>query len=564
MTPTSVAPALRRGVLLLACLALGAGCAFSNAMSRGEDAMHAGDYDRAVAAYSEAVSIDPGDRDARAMLAKAKAGAVSMRLGGARDALAHGDLVGAARAAHESHQLLPDEPQVVRLLDDVTAAVVTAGRADVQQKRFADARDLYADVNAAMPESHDALDREDDLAIAAWVGQLTTGRDAATKAGRLADALLQERQIIELQPSAVERARCGQLRTQLRSRYEVIVQQDPGEDDDDDIDARRPDGRHEVRHHHREHGGPLDQLTAIGKRLAGASDVQWLRVLSPLDPPGKGPVVGYSMREPRIQFDRQVTQRSGQFEAGKRELPNPDYGPVQRRLQGAEGRTSAAVAEVGRQEGAQAEAQKAVDREGPTPDAQTPAEDALAAANARLEHARQELQAARQELQAARDAAAQVPPFIYEPVFKVHTYDVETQTVRISTVLTTNIGTRAKPGAPMSRPIIIEVSDAAWAPQPVLGLPGDPMTLPSERELRAQLLDAVTAEIQHEIVEAFDMGIADQRAHAMSLDGDQRMEQLVAYLLMDPAIVDAEADALIWEVRGIPNAAALVDTCGSL
>jgi general secretion pathway protein D len=61
-----------RLLLLVAAAILAGGCAASAALSRGRDAERRQDYDAAVAAYTQAVRLDPDDVDARTALDRAK------------------------------------------------------------------------------------------------------------------------------------------------------------------------------------------------------------------------------------------------------------------------------------------------------------------------------------------------------------------------------------------------------------------------------------------------------------------------------------------------------------
>ena len=101
------------------------------------------------------------------------------------------------------------------------------------------------------------------------------------------------------------------------------------------------------------------------------------------------------------------------------------------------------------------------------------------------------------------------------------------------------------------------------APGP-LGLAADPITLPAERDMLAGLMTAAAPQLQGQVQATFKRAVETERGFAMSLEGDARVEELVVYVLMDQGITDAEVDALLFELRGVPGASALLDSCGSV
>jgi len=537
----------RTFVWILCCLFLGTGCAFQAAMSRGEEAMQARDYERAVREYSEATRLDPADRDARNALERARTGAVSARLDTARAALMAGQLVDAAHDVGEAERLLPGDQQVAVLADEVLAAVVKAVHVHILARQHLMALTLIDEVRGSLPDREGRLPSEESRTRAMWITSLTEDRDGAIKLGRIGDALLQERQLIELQPSAVERAKCGQLKTQLRQKYEVVLEQAPIADEGR---GRR--------------SGPGMRLVEIGRRLAQVGESQWLRVVSPDESgKGKGLVLGYSVSEPRIGTDREVREGRGEYQAGTRQVLNPRRLDLEARMSELNDTTNKNERDARAADEDVRQAMDAVDREGPTPDVVTPAEQRLDDARARREAVRVHMNEVRRLSQATRDDLMREPPFLLEPVMRGLSYDIELRTVRAMSLLTTTLGLRNKPSTPLTRPIEVGASDTSWAPQPLLSLPGDPSILPSDHELMDMLVDALTAALGAQIQSAFSRAVTEQRARAMALDGDARVEQLVVYLAMDPAVADPEVDALLWEVRGIPASATLLDTCGT-
>jgi hypothetical protein len=77
------------------------------------------------------------------------------------------------------------------------------------------------------------------------------------------------------------------------------------------------------------------------------------------------------------------------------------------------------------------------------------------------------------------------------------------------------------------------------------------------------LMSAAAAQLQGQVQAAFRRALETERGFALSLEGDARVEALVTFLLMDRSITDPEADALLFELRGVPGASTLLDSCGN-
>ncbi len=557
---------VRRLLVLLFASVLTAACAFQNAMGRGDDALEAGNYDAAVAEYTHAVQLDPESPEARAGLEAAKRGAVTTRIGAARAALTRGDLLGAARGAGEAQRLLPDDGEVARLVSEVGAAVLAAGDQDAKTGKFLAARLLYADVRDLVASLDASLDAADQRLVDAWIAHLTKQRDAAKKAGRNGDALLHERQLIALRPTAVGRAHCAQLVQALRDRNEVIVGVEPLDADDpqamDDHGPSAPGvpvrpGAAPPRRFNK-------QFLPLARGMAQIGTSQWLRVLSPDEPiKNERAVIRFGFGTPRFDADQRTDVRSAQYQTGTRQVPSPFYADRQRNVQDEERRLMSAEEEVTRQQRYVEQYTADVQREGDTPGVSTGAEQNLWNAQSRLEAARRNVTDARTRLQSARDELARTAPFQTEPVYATWSYDVITYHVRALSRLVARLEWQGQPLAPAAFPLSVEATDATHAAQGPLGLAADPITLPAERDMLAGLMTAAAGHLQGQVQATFRRAVETQRGFAMSLEGDARVEELVAYLLMDQGITDPEVDALLLELRGVPEAATLLDSCGN-
>jgi len=531
-----------------------AGCSgFSSAMRHGDDAMSRHDYDAAVKAYTRAVKIDGADKTAQQRLAEAQDAAVGTRLDGARQALAAGDLIGAASATADAEKILPGDPAVAALADQVLDSVVLTGQAQVQQHHFDTARALFHDATPLLPDPSARIVKADRAALDAWLAALTSGRDAAVKANRQADGLLQERMIIQLAPSAVERARCTRMSNELRAKHEVVLAQKMLVDALPPERGARPSRGSET---------PEQRFSALSRGVAGVRPSQWLRVTTPDEKLKAVATINSTQGDTRIADRHERESRTQQYQAGVRQRPNPDFAravdaerEAQRRDDRAQRDYDLATTRLG-------QAQAAVDAEGPSPDSETPAERALADAQRQLDHTRGDLERSHDELFARQQTRVNTPERFEEPVVETLVYEVMHHSVRASATLATAVDRGNKKGAFSTWPLLIQASDESHAAQPAIGLPADPIELPNDKALYAGINDQALQALERVIQDTFAGAVADQRNKAMALDGDARVEQLVTYLLMDQAITDKETDALLYEVRGIPAASLLLDDCG--
>ena len=124
-------PASRRPIrwtLLLALVLAGCSSAFSRALERGDTLARAGDWDNAAAAYETALSIDPGDAEARARLRIARQHQSERLIEQGRAALARDDHAGALQMLQLAVQLSPDSERA-------RGALAAANDASVERAR---------------------------------------------------------------------------------------------------------------------------------------------------------------------------------------------------------------------------------------------------------------------------------------------------------------------------------------------------------------------------------------------------------------------------------------------
>src|SRR5262245_32138581 len=109
----------RCALLVLPLLAAAAGCASSNAMHLAHQAEQAQDYDHAVVEYTKVVRADPGNRDARASLERAKLRAAQDHITRARRMAGLERYEEAAVEYQLANELNPTDSRVDEALKDI-------------------------------------------------------------------------------------------------------------------------------------------------------------------------------------------------------------------------------------------------------------------------------------------------------------------------------------------------------------------------------------------------------------------------------------------------------------
>ncbi len=520
---------------ILACFSLAltllGGCAYKNALERGDQAMAAQRYEDALGEYEAALKLKPDSAEARQKLAAARAEAVGLRIAAARTKLAAKDLHGAIAEAAGALTLRADSPEVVGLVDEVLAAVIREGERHSGAGHHAEAVALYDTAVIGLPGERARIEAPRQATLTRWIAALDIGAKAAEDAGRQGDALLQRAMMVELGDAGATGDR-DRLREALRATLMFRVRQT----------------------------GPVRDgaFTELGQRLTGLDPVRWIEVLAPNAPaPEAAATLSFSLPKPRFAAGKSSRSETARYQSATRQIPNPFYKSAQDRVKDRERAVLEAEKEVTEQERYVGQYTQDVAREGDTPTTSTGAEQNLNNARSRLESARNKVNAERDQLQQARDDLARTQESSEEPVFSTLDYKITTHVITATTRLVATITGRNGVKTELAKDLLETAGDETHEAQSVADIPADPLELPPPETLEAKLREAAFAELTTRIGGAFAayrQSLLDAANQATS--DDDRADKLVRYMVVDSSASDPAIDEAIWKLRGIPEASA--------
>ncbi len=557
------APLRRALAPLLLVAALGCGGAFRQAMDRGDAMAASGNWDAAAAAYAEAVQLDPEDEEARAKLQQAKRSQAARRVEKGKALLAAGNARDAMVPFFEATKIDPSNAEARDGYARAKSKVLTDAETALAQGQLKLAYELARHVLLIEPADGQAAALEakakEKIAEAA-----VTRAEESEKKGLLALALVDYGEALQFaprHPRAQERAADirGRLRTQVT--YWVALKNFDGEKRTDDFGA---DVNADVLSRQIDPSLPLRVVSSM-----------------PAEPKDKS----YRLQGMRLggvfrnyQFDRTSSRadRRCEYVCGKQQKPNPQYATAeaemraaQSALGSAEGRVSAAKAAVpaaerardsakqradsARQElsraeqdlsscksssGGQANAcnaeQQRRDRAKSEADRaetdQRDAERALDDAKREQSDAESDLTFKRMDAESKKRAFESTPSTIEVDKICPHRYSVETVRVagEVECVLR---GEGLYDTTPvLSRPVTgrFATEDETFPAQPGLCAEvakADPLRLPSEADVKAQVLASAISATTTEIVGTFDGYRRNFLARAREAERDGRADE---------------------------------------
>lgn len=521
-----LSPLSRALASITLALTLFAGCGYKNALKQGDAAMAAQHYEEALGHYKRALELKPDSAEAKDKVAQAQDRAVAARIDTGKRRLADKDFHAAIGEATGAVAILPESAAVRAFVDEVITAVTDEGERLSAAGVHAEALALLDRAIAGLPAEKGRLEGPRKAAADRWTAALDASASAAEAAGRLADALLQRAMIADLGGDAGARDR---LLAALKAKVAYRVGTSP---------ARDP------------------ATTALAQRLVGADrSGRWLEILAPGPAPADAAAtLAFTLQKARFATDKSDRSESAKYQSGTKQVPNPFYKSAQDKVADQERRVLEAEKEVSKQQQYVQQYQKDVAKEGDTPNVSTGAEQNLYNAENRLEAANRSLESERNQLQQRRDELQRTQPTTDEPVYTTVQYKITTHVLtasaRVSGAITPKGGAKIEIGRELSAQAKDDTNDAL----PAANIAADPLDLPSKEALEGQLADAALAEIGARVGQAFDAyrkGVLDGGA-----GGDDRIDRMVLFLLLDPGAPDPALDDALWKARGIPDASA--------
>ena len=559
-------------VVLLASVALGCGGAYADAIARGDNFAGTGMWDEAAAAYEEAMRIDPNDPEAAIKLKEARRSQAADRLKRAEALEKRGEIVSALGLVQEAVKFDPSNTDAQRSLTRINDAALDRAEQLVSDGKEKEAFELTSLVVKGSP--HDPRARKLDDKVRGVLADKAHERAKAFLTGnKLGNALVELASCLVYRPDYPDaKLEFGQVKLKLEDelRYYVVLK---------NLEAtgkNAPVGR-----------------SFKPELLAQAMDEKLLlRVVKDKAPDNtQGVAVHGSFDGYDFRPDQDRNQRSCDYVCGTESKPNPRRAEVEQELAAKERDLSQAEEEIGRvqkdvtrYEQDVARAQQEVDRKQQDMDkaradldrcrASAPPgnssscsseESRVSSAQSSLDSARSQLSSPQNSLQNSRSqlASAQdrressrrtrdektqelrsTPEMITVDKFCPFTYpvDIHTEAAQVTLKLTLDrLG--------QDKPIVNDQPfhyDSAAKDETFPAHPGrcpevaagDPLQLPSEEQMRQDLVTKVVKDLRTKIVASYDAYrggfLAEaRRAEAAGL-GEEATEAYVRYVLTGP------------------------------
>ncbi len=517
-----------RSLLLLFILGvLLVGCAYGKYLRAGDDAYAAGDYETALTNYEAAARVDPNSTEAAGKVKIAKEGLVSASADQARAALQANDLLGAMVAARKAWDRLPDAAPTREIVMEVSNATFAKARELATAKDFANSLMLYETLADTLPSEADKTVAPAREVTATWSALLEKAATEAEAAGRQGDALLSWAKLAHLSGDPEHGGKRDALRNSILTEWAYWVQ----------LSGK---------------GGEAYENVVVG--LSGAASKSALRVAQKLPAGAKVAArARFDLGAPKFTTTKSTRTQTAQYQSGTRQVENPFYASKQDRVLDEERRLVDKQNEVTNLENNVMRYEDAVAKEGDTPGVSTGAEQNLSNERSRLESARRSIQDQRNAVQRAKEELAREPQTKEEPVFSDHTYTVTTHTRRGELSIDGKVThTDGRTAIESRDSAFVEAVDDESPAQSIANVAADPLTLPSDNELTAQLYTQAVDKTRVLVASSFASwreALLDRAVTASS--DDERVDLMVIYIVADPANVSPKVPADLAALRGV-------------
>lgn len=599
---------LRTLLCSLALLAtIGCNTAFKDAMARGDQLAALGQWDDAALAYSEALRLDPDDKEARAALTRARHEQAGVRIALGQKRLAAGDARGALSPLAEAVRLDPGNPLAEATLGQAKAMVLAQAHKAMDEKRYKDAFELARAFLAVDPRNGEARDLE--ATARSKVAEVAVLRGQGhEQSGALAAALLDYGEALEYVPGHPDAGpRLDAARKSLRDQVTFWVALG-NFDGDSAADELGSDVNAAVLARGLDTTLPLRVVDQLPKATSKSVKLQGMRL--------GGVFRGYQSKKTQT-----TSSRSCDYVCGTEWVANPAYATAESEMRAAqialgqaEGRASSARAAVGPAERARDQAKSTADQK--RVEAQRAEQDvsscrartqsqpgACSAEEQRRDRATEDAgladEEARRTQQAATDAASEAqsaesdlsvkrsdaeskkqrfaatPSKVEQDKHCLHTYQVTTVVAAAEVECMLRGEGLYDTNPVLNQGVTGRVSQRDETFPPEAGRcaevkSGDPLTLPSEAEVRRLTLAAAVAEAQRELYASFvryrrdyatkgDAALADKRGDAAV---DHYTRYLFTYGAEHPAAEVDPAVKRLSETAGVSEAAVKIAVFG--
>ena len=502
------------------------GCAYGKHINRGDELFQSGQYEDALIEYEAAQKIDPESKEAAQKILSTKEKLVSAYTNIARTHLAAEEYFKAIDATKAAYEKLPNNPIVIKLIDDVRDSVFKKADAYVANNNFAMGLKLSDTLVEKLALLKEKAGIKSNSIRNAWVKSLVERAESANADKRKADAVLLYTKAAQLSGDANLAAIASTWKKEVISENLYILRLNGSGSGAKNVDSMVL-------------GTPyLNTTLRIKAGKTKGEEIQ-----------GE---LKYKLASPKFSKNSTSLEKSIRYQSGTKQVDNPFYKTKQDKVVNEERRLVQAEKDLSKAESDVSRYQDAVAKEGPTPNTSTGAEQNLSRAKSSVESRRRSLNSQRDTLQRAKEDLSKTDKTKEEPVYSEHSYTVTTHTLSGTQQLSglfksaKNVsfghlaGTRASDSTHRGH-------DASKLKADPLQLPGKSSLVPSlYRENASYLLGLGFDNFQKWRKAMLEVGKGAASDNA-------RLNAFAVYILTDPANVDEEVTKEIELFRGIPN-----------
>ncbi len=512
---------------LLALLWAACTSSYQKQLDAGDALMSQGAYRDALQAYRAAAREEPDAPEARERAAQAQRALLAEYTAQLRELLARGEHPAAVQLAADAYASAPEDPATSAITREVSLAMQQRSARALEAGDFASALDALTLTYQHLPTERVGLEAPIQDLKQRWAEALVGSAQQAQSAGYEGDALLlyAKAATLVMDPDYVRQR--DALRASLLGQhpYRVLL---------------RGRGTRDVR--------------VVQEGIDGLDWAQNVKLVA--HERTAQLVLAYEVSAARFREERTSSTRTVRYKSGTRQVPNPAYQRDQEEVLRQQRELVRRQEEVAKRERELANYQQQVAREGDTPGTSTMAEQGVSRTQSSLSRERDNAIDQQRRVIRAQEQAARTPQLIEEDVYSDLPYEVTRydRLGELPLVLEARVVGAQGDDAAQHLRITTSASDETHAAYPFAGVSGDPLNLPSEAQLRRELLagaaDRVVAAVLAELT-TYRRALVTQ---AMTLaDERARIHQLVIVILLDPTQVDADVLEEIVATRGIPD-----------
>lgn len=457
--------------LLAVTLAL-SGCAYHEALDRGDAWANAEQWEEALKEYRRANRLNPDGAEAVEGIGRAKRALSERSLDGARRSLSARDYVGAFTKINEARKLTPDLPAVEEASEAVTTMLLAEARDLLSGQAHSEGMALLDLLLFYRPEMSRPL--EDTIAQASqdWAARLRAEASEAEAKGQLAVAF------VLMAHAGVVSGEDADRQAQARLKSKVL------------------DGQ--AFHVYLELSGDAERLGDINRRFNGhlARSRRYLRVVRRAEAPGA--ILKARVSNPSCAQTARAEVASHRYVSGTRQSPNPRHASLQddlmrceRDLLRAEERVDDRFRDLQRAEDALARAES---NRKPDDDLSSERREVSRRRDALLS-ARRDARREREDLLRARERLNDEPAFREEDVISEFLYEIRVHTRRCEIVWEGTVSNARNADTETFREVqSAATSDRSHAAQVRFGIAEDTLRFPRSDDAMTQAADEAIAE----------------------------------------------------------------------